>query len=524
MKKLISSVLSAFIFLYVEGQSCRYLDEVFPDVLQTDDITYGINATILYLPVLGQAVPEPLVLDLYEPVGDTLSERPLIIVFHSGNFLPFPQNGSPVGTRKDSSVVEMCRRLARSGYVVASADYRLGWNPITLNPQELTIGLINAAYRGVQDANTGIRFFKKTFTEQDNPYRIDTSRIVLFGDDTGGYLSLNAGALDRYSKIPETPKFCIPTGPGTCFPMVIEYLSGDVEGKVYGVNTPAVPDFPFPPGDTLCYPNHIGYSSSFAASVSLSGAVGDTSWMETGQPPVIAFHVPTDNTTPYECGTVFIRSPNGQLIPVIHVCGSYAVTYQAGLLGNNSSLTPFYYSSEFQIGITDVANDRTGGIEGLMPIFGDTLTDFNPWDYWDCPTNPNCQPGKEDNPNMSKEKADRYIDTIMAFVRPRLFRTLDLSPTFASVCILINTEDIIRDEIAVQIFPNPSSDEVTFKTPSDFVIREIVLYDVAGKQIQMFPDIEATEYLISLDQLSSGMYVIKLQFDQGIASRQIIVQ
>lgn len=191
-----------------------------------------MNATVLALPVAGQAIPQPLVLDLYEPVDDSLAERPLIIVFHSGNFLPYPQNTSPVGTRNDSSVVEICRRLARSGYVVASADYRLGWNPATPDPLQLTIGLINAAYRGVQDANTCIRFFKKTFVEQENVYRIDTSRIVLFGDDTGGYLSLNAGALDRYSKIPETPQFCIEMGPDTCFPMVIEYLSGDVEGKV----------------------------------------------------------------------------------------------------------------------------------------------------------------------------------------------------------------------------------------------------------------------------------------------------
>jgi hypothetical protein len=223
--------------------------------------------------------------------------------------------------------------------------------------------------------------------------------------------------------------------------------------------------------------------------------------METGQPPVIAFHVPTDYTTPYECGTVFIRNPNGQLIPVIHVCGSYAVTYQAGLRGNNSTLKPFYYSSEIKISITDVANGRTGGIEGLMPIFGDAPCDFNPWDYWDCPSNPNCDKGFECNPNMTYEKADRYIDTIMAYVRPRLCQTLHLDPNIGPLCLIINTENFIHEEIEVQIFPNPSSGEIIIKTPADVVIRKLMLYDVAGKQIQMHADIDATEYLLSLNPL-----------------------
>jgi len=522
MKRLILMMLSGFLFYQGQSQYCRYLEEVFPSVKQTNNITYGVNATILYLPVVGEAIPEELLFDFYEPVGDTLSERPLIIVFHSGNFLPFPQNQSPVGTRKDSSVVEICRRLARSGYVVASADYRLGWNPITPNPQELTIGLINAAYRGVQDANTCIRFFKRTVAEQNNLYRIDTSRIVLFGDDTGGYLSVNAGALDRYSKIPETPQFCIET-PNGCFPMVVNYLSGDVEGKVYGVNTPAVPGFPFPPGDTLCYPNHIGYSSSFAASVSLSGAVGDTSWIEAGQPPIIAFHVPADYTTPYECGTVSLIN-NGQLIPVIYVCGSYAITSKADRLGNNSSLTPWYYSSEFQINITDVASERSGGIEGLMPIFGDAPTDFNPWDYWDCATNPNCVPGGESNPNMSYEKSQRYLDTIMAYVRPRLCQTLHLNPKEGPGCILLKTEEVITDKINVDVFPNPSSGDVTFSTPSDYVMQNINIYDIKGVLVNAIRGIHSNVYSMRQGDLPPGIYLVRIQFDQGVAARQIVVQ
>lgn len=523
MKKLFVLMIMGFLAHSGESQYCRYLDEVFTEVKQTNSIVYGVNATVLALPVVGEAISQPLVLDLYEPVGDSVIERPLIIVFHSGNFLPYPDNTSPVGTRKDSSVVEICRRLAKSGYVVASADYRLGWNPITPNPQELTIGLINAAYRGVQDANTCIRFFKKSFVEQENVYRIDTSRIVLFGDDTGGYLSLNAGALDRYSKIPETPKFCIPTSDTTCFPMVVEHLSGDVEGKVFGVNTPAVPGFPFPPGDTLCYPNHVEYSSSFAASVSLSGAVGDTSWIEPGQPPVIAFHVPDDNTTPYNCGLVYIKHGE-DYIPVIHVCGANAVTTQAGIVGNNSNMYPWYYANEFQIDITEVAEGRTGGNAGLMPIYGDSPEDFNPWDYWDCNTNVNCDAGLVGNPNMSYEKSKIYLDTILAFVRPRLVRTLQINPDFGSECIILETDEVITDNIAIEVSPNPASEVVTFTAPSDYIIQNISVFDMKGSLVYAVSGVHHSSYTMGTAEFLSGIYLVRLQFDQGVAARQFVIR
>ncbi|GAB1396254.1 hypothetical protein MASR1M65_10310 [Saprospiraceae bacterium] len=90
----------------------RYFDEIF-DKVSVSTHTYGVNATILYVQVFNEAVPVPLDMDVYQPVGDTETNRPLVLVFHTGNFLPHPQNGSPNGTRKDSAVVDACAKLAK---------------------------------------------------------------------------------------------------------------------------------------------------------------------------------------------------------------------------------------------------------------------------------------------------------------------------------------------------------------------------------------------------------------------------
>ena len=214
-----------------------FLDEVYDNVTVTTNQVYGVNATILAFQIAGQAIPQPLIMDVYEPTGDTSALRPLVIFWHTGNFLPYPQNGNIGGTLRDSCAVEICRRLARLGYVAASADYRLGWNPVASTKDERVLTLINAAYRGVQDANTCVRFWKKTVAEYGNPFRIDTSRIVHMGEGAGGYVGLNVGALDSYIKIPTASngKFLLSDGQGGFVPMVLELVNGDIEAKEYGI-------------------------------------------------------------------------------------------------------------------------------------------------------------------------------------------------------------------------------------------------------------------------------------------------
>ena len=518
MKRLIFTIASTMTLLCVRSQDCRFLEQTFLEVQRSDDIEYGVNATILYFPLYGQAIPEPLLFDLYEPINDTLSNRPLIIYFHSGNFLPYPQNQSPVGTKRDSSSIEFCTRLAKAGYVVASADYRLGWNPLATNPIDGTTGIINAAYRGVQDANTCIRYFKKSFAEDGNPYRIDTCRIVLFGDDTGGYLSVHAGALDRYSKILESVQFQYPINDSVSFPMISDIANGDVEGKQYGINTPPYPLFPFPPGDTLCYPNHIAYSSRFCAAVNIGGAVAEASWIEPGQPPIISVGTQYDLTTPYDCGIVWVGGN-----PIINVCGPMGITEQGFAVGNlsNAMITPEKYCSAFQESITSVSLARNEGLEGLLPVIGNSLIDFNPWILCDT-AEQNCQT-YIDNFQPDMASATLYIDTILAYVMPRLYNVLNLSNQGES-CIVTSSNIIPDEEIEIHVFPNPSSGEVSFSTPSDYVIRNISVFDMKGVLVNTIKGVNSNFYSMRPGDLPPGIYLARLQFNQGIAARLIVVQ
>ena len=135
-------ILYAFMFIAVslfalqaQAQN-RYLDEVFSGVTVTDSIVYSNNVSISPAIFSGGTQPPgqvPKLMTIYEPTGDTVSARPLLILCHSGTFLPAIVNGGFTGGRNDSLIVEMANRFARQGYVVAAIDNRLGWLATSLD-------------------------------------------------------------------------------------------------------------------------------------------------------------------------------------------------------------------------------------------------------------------------------------------------------------------------------------------------------------------------------------------------------
>jgi hypothetical protein len=176
----------------------RYLDPIFASVDTTNNVTYGVNFSIMLndtLPIpTGMTIPvgvdtatgqtiyftmPALEFDVFEPAGDTVSERPLIIYLHTGTFAPIIRNGNPTGSRTyDVATQVFCNQYAARGYVVANTDYRLGWNPALPTEAERGASLMRAAYRGIQDVKAAIRYFRMDY-ENGNTFGIDTSRIII---------------------------------------------------------------------------------------------------------------------------------------------------------------------------------------------------------------------------------------------------------------------------------------------------------------------------------------------------------
>lgn len=533
MKKIFTIVLLAFMaFAADKVQAQRYLTEVFSDVDVQTNVVYGFNFTVLTVPVTGHTTKQPLVMDIYTPSGDTETNRPLILYFRTGNFLPNPNNGSTTGTRYDSIAVEMCTRLAKMGYVVANVDYRLGWNPISTDINVRISTLINAAYRGVQDSRACIRFFRKSVAESGNPYGICPQRITAFGEGTGGYISLATSTLDEYLDI-VIPKFIGPdiSGDGIPDPFVIEPINGDLNGEtIIGLNPLN--------GDTLAIPNNPGYSSEVNLCVNMGGALGDTSWLDAGDPPFISYHVPNDPNAPYVSGILIVPTTGDQ---IVDVQGSYLVTKLANQYGNNQVFVDANIQDEF----TTAANAWNDGYEGLFPFNRPTWTnplngqpayEGSPWSWWDAAywsqvPHPSCPAGLPlsvcnfhvlnwiGQQDMSAQKGRIYADSIIGYFAPRAFVALDLGNT---ACVSGVNDEATEAQINLTVFPNPANAEVNFISEAKEKILGFQLYDLSGKLLKSIDSVDGNMYTLKRDQLPDGIYIAKLRFNDGLLTRKIV--
>lgn len=524
-------MLAMFLGFGVQAQDTRYIDEVFTDVDVQKDVIYGVNTTVLTVPVTGSTTKVPLFMDVYTPTGDTETERPLVLLFHTGNFLPQLVNGQISGSKEDEYAVDFAQRLVRRGYVVAMVDYRLGWNPLSDQQEVRTNTLINAAYRGVQDATTCVRFFRKSVAEENNPFGIDGEKVTIWGLGTGGYISLAASTLDQYTDI-LLPKFIGSDidGNGTPDPMVILPINGDPFATEVGRNPLN--------GDTLCFPNHVGFSSEFQLTVNVGGALGDTSWLDAGDNPILSFQTTKDPFAPYEEGILTVPT-TGDL--VVEVQGAKVLQEKATALGVNDILND---KTLFDDPITARANEINDGNPGLFPVIRPTwdldgdgtpeTEESGPWEWWDVDFWSELQPeqcadnmipleqcnwdllSRANNPDMTFAKADAYIDTIMQFFAPRACVVLDLP----CASLFSGVENVNLDASIFTIAPNPISEQATIS--SDEIIEAFEVYGLDGRKYQTRTSVNSTSAVIERNNMPQGVYIVKAYFEEGVASKRVI--
>ena len=248
--------ITIFIFISIGlSQDIRYLEEVFENVTITEDVVYG-NAPDLPFIFLFEwnTIDIDLDMDIYEPEGDTLTSRPVIIFIHTGAFFS--------GHNELDDVVALSTASAKRGYVAVSINYRLGLNIISSYSGE------RAVYRGVQDASAAVRYLKEFHEE----LKIDPDNIFIWGTSAGSFIGLHLSYTDEEDR-PES---------------------------TYGIGLD--PDL----GCIDCEGNEYLHDSRPKALVSCWGAIGDLEWIDdSDHVPAILFHGTADFIVPFNSGFPF---------------------------------------------------------------------------------------------------------------------------------------------------------------------------------------------------------------------------
>ena len=536
----------------------RYLDEIFDEVNITSNVEYASNINMLaalagYFE--GVAVPAPLLMDIYEPVGDDMTDRPVAIYLHTGSFLPAVFNGGITGGKNDHAAVEVCTQLAKRGFVAISLDYRVGWNPLDGEEEGRRKGLLQAAYRGIQDVRTGIRYLHKSVDKDGNPYGVDPNKIAVLGQGTGGYIAFGVATLDSASEL-ELPELIDPNGN--------PYIDVNEMGNVDGLGWPNPEDVttttsilgnPLPNPAAFNYPNHIDYPSDCQFVFSFGGALATKKWIDENSTPMIAAHIPTNPLAPYVRGNVIVLT-TGEF--VITVDGPGVAIADANAKGVNDVLLNRVFDDSYseaadngnQVTIDQFFHEPGTTAQDLEGLFSLNRPgpELGPWEYWNenfwnCELNPdlpnalcaslNCGSAQAFtetycalhpnslifNPDMSIEKSTAYIDTIVNYFIPRCVVTLELpgGENFEFVGI----DDL--PELGISIAPNPSDDFINVVVEEE-IIQDIEIFDLNGKLVKSFNNIKAHQYTLNNEDLSSGLYMLKIRTENHEIGEKVMVR
>lgn len=244
----------------------RYLEEVFSDV---------VVSTVTY------SEANNLQLDIYQPVGDTENNRPLIILAHGGSFI--------AGVRASPSMVSLGEAFAKRGYVVASISYRL----MTVLDLIFSSTTLNGVSEALSDGKAAVRYFRKSVVE-GNAYNIDPNQIYFGGNSAGAIIAIHAAFMQEGEV--ENPEL-----------IVAMENNGGFEGNS----------------------GNPGFSSDVRGAISLAGGIADLDFINSSDfnSLLITCHGDLDNTVVYDCG-----EPLSGIVP-IELCGGGAILEHSSLIG-----------------------------------------------------------------------------------------------------------------------------------------------------------------------------------------------
>lgn len=222
------------------------------DIFSTIDVTTVQYGTSIDL----NSNTVNLMMDIYQPQGDTSTNRPVILLAHGGSF--------SAGTKNDADQVYFATELAKKGYVCAAINYRLAPSAFSLIAEETTVKVV---FMAIQDGKAAVRFFKKDAATTDT-YKINSEQIFFGGTSAGGILAINLAYVDSANQL---------TAPNWQ-----TWLSavGGLEGNS----------------------GNPGYCSRVNGTFGFAGGVADTNFIDENDVPWYGSHALTDQTVQFGYG------------------------------------------------------------------------------------------------------------------------------------------------------------------------------------------------------------------------------
>jgi acetyl esterase/lipase len=497
-----NKILLCFIGLHFISwsQNHRYTATLFLSSTPIPNVIYGTAPAINgpFYTVESSTSNQDLLMDIYNPTGDTFTLRPAIVFAHSGAFL--------LGSKNADDMVTLCDFFAKKGYVTASIDYRLGLNLVGNTELHST----RAVYRALQDGRTAVRFLRANAAL----YGIDPTKIYFVGSSAGSFIALHTIYLDETSEIPSQ------TG-------VVNYSNIT---PPFSHTTPTL--------GPLDIGNNLTFNGKPDAVVSMWGAIQSTNLITSNNTtPVLLIHGEADPYVNFNTGSPF----NYTSLP--QADGSNPINAKLDALGFTNKETYFEPGQvhEFYGTTNGTWNNGTGG-NSYLPIITDRITQFL-WkqhkplvDYdWtanslsvaftDTSTGSLAWWWDFGDGTFSNEQNPTHLYATTGNYQVKLYiendiKSWDEITKSVTVVTLSSSENSIN---SFSITPNPTKGDLQINWDTKYTTVAYQVYDVLGKLMDEKQIVNNGE-TISLTSLTNGVYFLKIATESSNQTIKIVKQ
>lgn len=501
MRKILLFVVVIFFTTASISQDCtdcRYVSQIF-DSITISTVQFGSGVT-------ASGDTQQLFMDVYEPFGDTIAERPVVIFAFGGGFVQ--------GSKDDWYVVEVCRHFTKAGYVSVAIDYRTGVELTEVLSQQF----MRIFFRPMQDMRASIQYLKWDYAENGNTWSIDTNMIFAGGASAGAITALMMQYCDKSTEI--------------------AYMGDTAALDALG-------------GFWSTTGFHQNYNWDVAATVNVAGALINAQWIEPGDDPIISAHGDADQVVPYSEGALAGLSFLGfnlqgsYIVDTVArnrgVC-SYLFTMEGRDHPSESMGIEYFYSIVYRMMLKmqairlgksfccPLSVDVTPGDtlfygENTPPaILSATVLNDNGNSQLHWCTMP-CQLSSDDA--TITVQPDSNLKYVAASIEEAGCLSGDLYIVYDSANLLSGSIEL-KSDVSLRVFPQPASSLIYVRLDNSYnenTMESVELYNLKGQQVYRYlisGNEQSNEFDLDVTNLPRGTYLLRVKLeDNSIGIRKV---
>ncbi|HLW40840.1 MAG TPA: T9SS type A sorting domain-containing protein, partial [Flavobacterium sp.] len=85
---------------------------------------------------------------------------------------------------------------------------------------------------------------------------------------------------------------------------------------------------------------------------------------------------------------------------------------------------------------------------------------------------------------------------------------------------VLNAENFLAQKF--NLYPNPATNIVNITNSENMAVQQVIVYDVAGKQLSTQTFNNETEIQLNVENLASGTYMLHIKTNEGVAVKKVV--